>query len=282
MTGRGAHAAPSASPALPLEPPPRRPRALPVIVVILLLAAGIAVGVKFLDTSPPPCQSTFVPAFFPPPDWTRAVHDGQIAPGVMILNPASGPGPSPDTALQGSVSHAQDSGSAVIGYIGTEYGARPLAEAERYVRQYQSWYGVTGIFLDQTPTEGTRNIGYYRSLARYIHQAIPGATIWLNPGDFPARAYMSVGNVVMVFEGPYKNYVNLPVPSWVKDYRPGRFAHTIYATPEAAISSAVKLSRERNAGHLFITDLVGSNPYSALPDYWSHETAAVSGGCGRS
>ncbi len=51
-----------------------------MIVVILLLAAGIAVGVKFLDTSPPPCQSSFVPAFFPPPDWTQAVHDGQSRP----------------------------------------------------------------------------------------------------------------------------------------------------------------------------------------------------------
>ena len=282
MTGRGAHAVPSASPALPMEPPPRRPRALPVILIILLLVTGIAVAVKYLDTSPPPCQATFVPAFFPPPDWTKAIHNGAVAPGVMILNPASGPGTSPDEALQASVSHAQDSGSRVIGYVGTEYGARPLAQAEQFVREYHSWYGVTGIFLDQTPTEGTSNIGYYRTLARFIHRIIPDATIWLNPGDFPARAYMSVGNVVMVFEGPYKNYVNLPVPKWVKDYRPGRFAHTVYATPEAAISSAVKLSRVRNAGYLFVTDNVGANPYSALPDYWSRESAAVAGGCSRS
>jgi hypothetical protein len=280
VTGRGAHAAASRS-ALPLEPPPRRPRVLPVLLVVLLLAAGIAVGVKYLDTSPPPCQNTFVPAFFPPPDWSRAV-DGNVVPGVMILNPASGPGPSPDSALQGSVSHARDKGSTVIGYIGTEYGARPLAQAEQYVRSYHSWYAVTGIFLDQTPTEGTRNIGYYRSLAGYIHRIIPNAMIWLNPGAFPDRAYMSVGNVVMVFEGPYQSYLNLRVPDWVSHYRPGRFAHTVYATPAAAVANAVRLSRDRNAGYLYLTDDVGSNPYSALPEYWSHEQAAIAGGCSRS
>jgi hypothetical protein len=90
---------------------------------------------------------------------------------------------------------------------------------------------------------------------------------------------MSVGNVVMVFEGPFSSYLTLHVPSWVRHYPPSRFAHTVYATPGADVSQAVQLSRSRNAGFLYLTDNVGSNPYAALPSYWGQEQSDVAGGC---
>jgi hypothetical protein len=259
-------------------PPRRRLRAFPVIVVLLVIAAAVVLTVKLTAGAVPRCQSSVVPAFFPPQDWSRAATGGRN-PAVLILNPASGPGVVPDPVFRPAIAEAKSGGTNVIGYIGTDYAQRPLAQAQAQVRDYRDWYGVTSIFLDQTPTEGSQQLGYYRALARYIHRSAPAAIIWLNPGAYPDRSYMSVGNVVMVFEGPYESYVGLHVPGWARDYPAARFAHTVYATPGPDVTSAVRLSRSRNAGYLYLTDDVGSNPYSALPSYWPREQAAVAGGC---
>ena len=263
----------------------RRPRALPLALAAVIVAAAVIAVLKLAGGSAAaPCPATgrpvssFVPAFFEPPEWSQAVVDGR-APAVMILNPASGPGPAPDPALRRAVSEATEAGSRVIGYIGTNYAQLPAAQARREVQDYRNWYHVRGIFLDQTPTEGSRQIGYYRDLGRYIHQTIPGADIWINPGAVPDRSYLSVANTVMIFEGSYASYQRLTLPGWVDRYPPGRFAHTIYAAPASAVPSAVRLARERNAGYLFLTPDTGSNPYGALPAYWPQERAAVSGSC---
>lgn len=259
----------------------RRPRGAAVLVAILVLAVVAVLAARLIDRPAPACQSAFVPAFFPPADWSRAAVDGN-RPAVMILNPASGPGSFPDSNLQTAAADAMDSGTKVIGYIGTNYGQQPLAEAERYIREYRKWYQVTGYFLDQTPTNGTAQIGYYRTLRSYIHKLSPGAPIWLNPGVYPDRAYMSIGNVVMVFEGSYADYLRIKPPRWARHYPPGRFAHTVYATRQTELDNAVQLSRARHAGYLYVTNDVTPNPYKALPNYWAQELPAIAGGCTRS
>lgn len=261
-----------------LRPPRRRPRVLPVLIVVLILAGAAGLIVKLTSHSVARCEASFVPAFFPPSDWGRALGGGSV-PSVMILNPASGPGSAPDPAFKTAVSQARGAGVRVIGYIGTDYSQRPLAEAEQFVRDYRSWYGVSGFFLDETPTSGTGQFGYYQSLTRYIHRESPDATIWLNPGAYPDQKYMSLANVVMTFEGPYSSYLTLRVPSWARQYPPSRFAHTVYATPRAVVDQAVKMSRNRNAGYVYLTDNIGTNPYSALPSYWHQEGSAIAGGC---
>lgn len=263
----------------PALPPRRRLRTFPVVVAVLVIVAAIGLTMKLTSHAAPRCQSSFVPAFFPPQGWARSVSDGR-SPAVLILNPASGPGTAPDPAFRTAVGRAEGAGTRVIGYIGTNYAQRPLGEAERYIRDYRKWYGVTGIFLDQTPTTGSQQIGYYRSLASFIRKTTPNATIWLNPGAYPDQSYLSVGNVIMAFEGPYASYQSLRIPGWAHRYPATRFAHTVYATPGAVMAKAVRLSRQRNAGYVYLTDDVGSNPYRALPDYWPREQGAVAGGCG--
>lgn len=256
----------------------RRPRGLVIVAAIAAVLVGCGLAARLAVHATPPCQGSFVPAFFPPADWGRAAAGGS-GPGVMILNPASGPGAAANPDFRTVVHNAEGSGSRVIGYIGTEYGQRPLWQSEEDVRNYLRWYGVRGIFLDQTPTSGTRQIGYYRSLVHYIHRLSPGAPVWLNPGVYPDRQYMSLGSVVMVFEGSYRTYLTQKVPRWVHHYRADKFAHTIYAAPRGQLGNAVHLSRDRHAGHVFVTDDVGPNPYGALPSYWSQERPAVASGC---
>jgi Spherulation-specific family 4 len=225
------------------------------------------------------CQSTFVPAFFySSSTWDQAI-DTKPDPTVILLNIDNGVGTSPLSHFQTLVKQAQDAGITVLGYSSTEYGARSVSSVESEISEYKSWYGVNGIFLDLT--QGTSGeFSYYQTLANYIRSTIPGGIVWLNPGSYPDPSFMSIANVVMVFEGSYSSYLSDQVPSWISQYSPSQFAHVIYDTPQSDFASAVNLSRQRRAGHLFVTDLSGSgNPYGALPSYWSQEASAVSSGC---
>jgi hypothetical protein len=225
------------------------------------------------------CQHIFVPAFFYASSaWARAIGTTP-RPRVMFLNVNSGPGTAPDPHFQTLAGQAQAAGITVLGYSSTRYGQRSIGSVETEVRQYKDWYGVNGMFLDLT--QGTPGeLPYYRALASYIRATVPNAVIWLNPGTYPDPSFMSVANVVMVFEGSYAQYLSDQVPGWISHYRPDQFAHVIYATPGADLARAVSLSRARRAGFLYVTDLPGSpDPYDALPGYWAQEARAIAGGC---
>jgi hypothetical protein len=197
----------------------------------------------------------------------------------MLLNVDNGVGTAPLSHFQALVRQAQAAGITVLGYSSTVNGQRPIGSVETEVSEYKAWYGVNGIFLDLT--QGTASeLSYYRQLAGYIRATVPNAVVWLNPGTYPDQSFMSIANVVLVFEGSYASYLQGQVPGWVSRYQPGQFAHVIYATPGSDLASAVHLSRARRAGHLFVTDLPGSpNPYGAMPSYWAQEAAAIPVNC---
>ena len=260
----------------------RRPATIVVIVVILLLgAAGVTTAVLRSQGSSSHCQRAFVPAYFPAGVWAQALGT-KPAPSAMILNPATGlgAGSAPNPGFQAAAKQARAAGSTVLGYSSTNDGQRPIGQIEADIRNYKAWYGVTGIFLDSVngvPSE----LSYYEQLTSYIHKIIPGATIWLNPGIYPDQQYMSLGNVMMVFEGTYAQYQDAQVPSWANNYPATRFANTIYgASSSAQASSAISLSRSRNAGYVYVTNLAGANPYDALPSYWSTLADTIANGCG--
>ncbi len=262
-----------------------RPLAVVLIVAVVVLgaAAGITAGLTSQGTvSSSRCQRVFIPAYFDASTWFQATGS-KPAPSAMILNPATGVGAgnAPDPAFQAAVRQARAAGIAVLGYSSSNSGLRPIAQIEADVRNYKAWYGVTGIFLDSVNGIASE-LPYYEQLASYIHRIIPGSSVWLNPGIYPDQQYMSVGDVVMVFEGTYAQYRNIQVPSWARNFPPTKFANTIYSAPSSSQANmAISLSQRRNAGYVYVTDLAGANPYNALPSYWPSEDSAVTTGCGQ-
>jgi glutathione peroxidase-family protein len=263
----------------------RKLHALAAGLVILAGGAAIAgpaaasvtpASVAPAATAPAPCRHTFVPAYpWSAAFWTQAINS-KPAPGVMILNvTGTGAGTAAVPHFQSLVKRAEKAGITVLGYSSTEYGQRPAAQVEADARNYKAWYKVNGMFLDLT-ANGSNELGYYKNLASYIHTVNPGSVIWLNVGAYPARGYMSAGNVIVAFEGSYASYRSQQVPSWTSHYRARRFADVIYATPASDLTGAVSLSKRRHVGSVFVTNLAGSpDPYSALPSYWSSEVKDV-------
>jgi hypothetical protein len=249
------------------------------VVLVLGAAAGVIAGLSSPGTSR--CQQVFVPAYFYADSiWSRAINT-KPAPSAMILDISGvGAGSSPEPHFKSVVLQAQHAGVAILGYTSTDNGLRPVAAVEADVRNYKAWYGVTDIFLDEVHAVGSE-LPYYTKLASYIHRVNPGSSVWLNPGVYPNRRYMSVGNVVMVFENTYSQYSSVRVPRWARHYRADRFANTIYATPGSQLATAIRLSRSRDVGNVYVTNLAGppQNPYDELPSYWMHENTALATGC---
>jgi hypothetical protein len=255
-----------------------RRRALLGLAGLVTLAAGL-VAVRLLPGPGPRCEEVSIPAYFyPGPDWTRAVSSSP-APGMMILDvTSSGAGSAPNRAYAQTVARAQAAGIQVLGYVSTDYGRRPAAAVEAEIRHYRAWYRVASAFLDEAAT-GPGALPYYRRLTRYIRAADPGAVVMLNPGTYPSRRYMSLGDVVLAYEGPYARYAGLRVPGWVHRYPADRFSHVVYDTPGSHLGAALRLAAARHAGYVYVTDLAGRNPYRALPGYWVTEDALIAGAC---
>ena len=267
---------------------------LPVVAVIAIVWAAAACGGTSQPTSSgqsSPAQSSssastvkycpqlVVPAYFySSAIWTQAA-DSQPTPSDIILDiSGEGAGAAPEAHFQTVAQQAQAAGETVLGYISTIDGQRSASQVETEVRNYKAWYGVTNIFFDRVSGE-PQQLAYYQQLVNYVHQFDAGSSVWLNPGDFPDQQYMSIGNVVMVFEGTYSQYLALQVPSWVYSYPASKFAHTIYATSGADLTNALKLAGSRRGGHVYVTDGSGANPYAGLPSYWSREDSAAASGC---
>jgi len=226
-------------------------------------------------------QQTFVPAYFyPGAGWTRAI-ESRPPPRLMILDITStGAGRAPDRVYQAAVRRARAAGITILGYAATDYGRRPPAAVRADVLHYRAWYRVSGIFLDEVSASPS-GAGYYRRLAGFIKSAAPGALVMLNPGTYPARQYMSIGDIVVVFEGSYASYQRLRVPRWASRYRGDRFAAAIYATPDARLASALALSARRRTGYIYVTASAGPNPYGSLPGYWPSEDSLITAACAR-
>jgi Spherulation-specific family 4 len=221
------------------------------------------------------CQQALIPAYFyPGAEWTRAI-ESKPPPRLMILDVTrSGAGSSPDLNYQAAVGRARAAGITIAGYSDTDYTQRPAAAVESDVAHYKSWYGVTDIFLDGVST-GNGALAYYRRLSDYIHTANPGSLVILNPGTYPDQSYMSMGDIVLAFEGDYREYVRLSVPRWVVDYPAGRFAYVIYGVTGSQLRNAIGTARRSHAGYVYVTPDTGPNPYDSLPSYWTTEEAII-------
>lgn len=270
---------------------PVRRRAVLVLAALAVAAAVAACTAS--QAAPPPagrpdatasrgsCSQLVIPAYFySSATWAQAA-DSKPPPQNIILDISGmGAGNAPDAHFQPIIRQVRARGIKILGYISTVDGHRPIAQVKAEVRNYRAWYGVTSIFLDRV-SGAEPQANYYRQLVSYIHRFSAGTSVWLNPGQYPDQNYMAIGDVVMVFEGTYDQYLSLSVPGWADRYPPSRFAHTIYAVPGSDLSRILKLATSRRAGHVYVTDGTGSNPYDGLPGYWAREDATAMAGCAR-
>lgn len=233
-------------------------------------------GPQYSTSTPFAAQRIAIPSYFEPGTLWGQLTDAAPIVGLAIINPEDGPGISPDPLYQATVQQAQAQGILTLGYVATNYGRRSLSVVQKEIRNYFSWYGVNGIFLDEASTN-CQKLSYYTALYRYIKQQRPGARVVINPGMNTAECYMRAADIIVNFEDPFAAYQNWMPSPWVYKYPAQRFWHLVIDADQAQMLEAVHLSKGRHAGWVYVTPDLPNNPWDSLPSdpYWTDELNAV-------
>jgi hypothetical protein len=231
-----------------------------------------------------------VPAYFTPRSggyfWDQLVAEAGRVPIMAIMNPEDGPGMTADPDYVEAVNRFRAAGGQVIGYVKTRYTARPLDVVKAEIDAYQNWYNIDGVFVDQmTEDAQAAHLAYYQAIYDYVHGLNPQYTVVGNPGTNTVEAYVTVADVLVLFENG-TGYDTYTPPAWQASYPAERFAHLVYNVPSPdTMRTYVGLAVSRNTGWVYITD-DGSpeedppNPWDTLPTYWTEFVQAVAGGGG--
>jgi Spherulation-specific family 4 len=205
----------------------------------------------------------------------NSVLGASPAVGLVILNPANGPGTRAEAQYSTDVSRAQHEGVKVVGYLYTGYdnGSVTLSAAETQIDEYFSWYHADGVFIDQVNSSCAPGpSGFYESLYSHTKLDSPNATVVLNPGTVPGQCYAAYSDILLTFEDTLTVYEGAYAQAgWADLYPRGHFYHVVLGVPNStAMERSVDTALQRGAGWVFVTDRDTSsgNPYSSLPSYF--------------
>lgn len=272
------------------------------VLVALLTAASAAAPAQAAGAPPDGiAQQLAVPAYFYPGGDGAALWQQLNNPGVgiAVANPFSGPGKTRDPNYAAAITAAKNAGVRALGYVATGYlgttgratrlnETNPAAWAAQVQQDVATWYrlygadGLGGIFFDEVQNVcGPQDtyIDTYRMLDRHTKRANPGAFTVINPGIDTEPCYADAADVILTFEGTYETYLGWQPPAWHRALDPRKLWHLVHATDTTAqLANTVALSKQRNAGYLYVTPDVLANPWDSLPpqDYWTRQLSAAS------
>lgn len=236
----------------------------------------------FLNSYPNAAVNLLVPGYQYPTVGNLWPQINNSVPQVkyVIANPASGPGSSPDANYTAAITAAVAAGITVLGYVDTNFGAVSTSTVQTNVGLWNSLYGVTNIFFDRTATS-SGSLPYYTTVTGYV----TGKKV-LNPGAMPAVAgYMSIADIVIVYEDIYANWHNLATAiagaPWFSAFPPSKYAAVVYNVPSwNAAATLMANAKSYGVGNVYFTDQNTANPYNVLPAWWLAEVAEALGSTG--
>ncbi|MEU3831382.1 spherulation-specific family 4 protein [Streptomyces microflavus] len=274
-------------------------------VAVAALAAPAVGSPSAADATPKasaPVQKVSVPAYFyPGATWDQLVGAGNRV-GLAIANPFNGPGTG-DPQYTRAIQRARTAGMTVIGYVATGYfgttgittrnGSTDPAEWMRQIKgDVDTWYrlygsaGVGGIFFDEALSRcgaGNADVNRYIELRAYVEQRYGAAsTVVDNPGTGVEECYSAAADTLVTFEGNDASYRTHRPQGWEARVPAERIWHMVYASPdESTLRTAMSLSKQRNAGHVYVTPdtIADGNPWDTLPpaSYWAVQLSLASG-----
>jgi hypothetical protein len=289
--------------------PPRSRRTFLIVgvvaaVVLVVLAAAVIAVVRSRSSTPDAvAQQVAVPAYISPVSdraaWDRLIAADSRSVGLVVANPASGPGTGPDPAWLDVITRAHASGKKVLGYVDSGYlgrtgkltrngSAAPAdwrSQIESDVAHWYDWYpgGVDGVFLDQGDSQcGAADAvaAQYRAIDDAVEHAHPGATTALNAGMPVPRCFENAADVLVTYENNLSDYATGAYRGldWTPA-DPAKVWHIVHGVPADQVDAVAATARSRGAGWVYATDDVLPNPYDTLPagGYWRDEVRAVPG-----
>jgi hypothetical protein len=216
-----------------------------------------------------------VPAYFyPGPQWDRLIAAAPTV-GMIIFNPASGPGQAADPQYTTAISEAKAAGIVVLAYVYTNYGQRPSADVLDDIKRTYDFYAPSGIYLAEGPMEADCGPleAEYHAFADAARGRDPRAYLAVGTRFCPTYVYFF--DLMVEFARNWTEYQTYTPPSWMPANSPERFCAFVDGVPSASASAALSRAVTNGAGWVFATDEGEPNPWGRLPSYFDDEVRAV-------
>lgn len=223
-----------------------------------------------------------VPAYiYPSKDgrlqWRRLLDAAAKVDLVAVVNPETGPGAERNPDYAAVVVEAAERGVKLVGYISTQYGARPASEVKADVDTWLRFYPrIAGFFLDQQPPDA-RHTAHIADIGAYIHEKMKDALVVTNPGTACDESYLArrASDVACIFDN-FDGFPAFELPAHLRAYESARYAALVYqVADENTMASLLKEAIIKRIGWIYITDGKTPNPWNRLPAYWEAEVDAV-------
>lgn len=250
-------------------------------------------------------QQIAIPSYIHPKDkpeaWSELLSYPRDKVSVLVANIANGPNVTVNEDWAPIISKASANGKKMLGYVATGYLGRNsqafttrdgsgdlkswisqiISDVDRWYEQYGNSIG--GIFFDEGLHECGANNEYsevYKRINNYTKKKYKNAFTALNPGSIVPKCYEDTMDTLMTYENSYDTYINNYVPNNWTASDPQKIWHVVYGVPENEVQRVSKLSSERGAGLIQITDGVMPNPYNTIPgnSYMQKLMDSVDGG----
>jgi hypothetical protein len=224
-----------------------------------------------------------VPAYIYPTgegrkQWRRLIDAAAKVDLIVIVNPDSGPGIERNNTYTSAIAEAADRGVKLVGYVNTEYAARPVAKVKADIDAWVRFYPqIVGFFLDQQPGDAG-HAAYFAEVGTYARGKLRDALVITNPGIPCDEAYLArrASDLVCVF-GNFEGFGPFEIPAYLKHYDPSHFAALVHQVADAEVmTSMLKEAIIKRIGYIYITDGKPPNQWGRLPAYWEAEVEAVS------
>jgi hypothetical protein len=206
-------------------------------------------------TTVQPSQQLLIPAYQYPTLGTWATLTAAIPPPAMMIANISGVGAgassNPDYVT--AINNARTAGIRILGYIDTNYTTRPTANIPTELANWATWYGITDIFLDRVSSDVGAHYTWYSGVVTTIRNTNPNGLVVLKCSVYPHESYMSLGDIVVVFEDTFANYVNSVPPVWVFNHPPQTLAHLVHdCVNQDAMNVALTQARAQNGLPVYV------------------------------
>jgi Spherulation-specific family 4 len=192
-------------------------------------------------------------------------------PVLAVVNPANGPGAAPSADYAAGIARLTAAGVKVIGYVHTLWGARPAAELQSEMGEWQSWYpGVSGIFFDEMANAAGHE-SYYAGLTAFAKGRGLGFTIG-NPGADSSPSYVGTEDVILIYENGGLPSVTA-LGGWHASYNRSNFGVIPYAV--GGLDTSFVQSAKQYVGYIYLQSDNLPNPWDSVPPYLSELVASL-------
>lgn len=263
------------------------------VIAGIIITLGLCLTGQNLALALTNQQSIIIPGYSYPgsrantPYWNKIFSHGAGTSPMIVVNPGNGPVDNLDANYIALKNKLDIGGYKTLGYITTDEQTKDLNAAKAEVDKWHtSWNGIKGFFLDEVKTVTSEQLCYIANLYNYIKSRNPQSIIIINRGTkINVADFLKYGDIFITSENYAERYIN-DTSRWTNrgmtefEKNPAN-SHKIYHivhsvnTPEDH-ARVLELSKERNAGWIYMTSDGGSNPYNDPSIYFDQMVSSTS------